>query len=143
MNIPWWKNYNKTKQGCWEWAGSISIHGYGHKCIDYKQYRIHRLFYERFIEPIKKDMIICHRCNNKKCVNPEHLYMGTYQDNANDRRLAGTDTAGERNYWSKLTAADVVSIRKDNRSKVEIAKDYNVTPTQIVRIIKRKRWKSI
>lgn len=73
------KKIEKT-DGCWIWKGQINKSGYGRHCCKYA----HRLSYEYYIGEIPMDKIICHKCNNKICVNPDHIYAGTYKDNTQD-----------------------------------------------------------
>lgn len=73
------KKIEKTS-GCWNWKGQISKAGYGRHCCKYA----HRLSYQYYKGEIPKGLMICHTCNNKACVNPEHMYLGTAYDNAQD-----------------------------------------------------------
>lgn len=78
------KKIKKTEE-CWIWKGQINKSGYGRHCCKYA----HRLSYEYHIGEIPGDKMICHRCNNKICVNPEHMYLGTAYDNAQDAIKCG------------------------------------------------------
>ena len=81
-------NYAICESGCWEWTGSICTYGYGR--IDFFESgkvipkRAHRVMYEYSVGPIPEGKFILHKCDNRKCVNPEHLYVGTQADNMND-----------------------------------------------------------
>lgn len=72
---------------CWEWKGSISEKGYGTLRYEGKNYMAHRFAYETYNGELISDMIICHKCNNPKCINPDHLYQGTIRDNARDMAI--------------------------------------------------------
>lgn len=76
--------------GCWFWRGNINTNGYGLFAL-YGQRRIgaHRAAWELTRGPIPQGMIVCHRCDNPRCVNPEHLFIGTHLDNARDRVSKG------------------------------------------------------
>jgi hypothetical protein len=70
--------------GCWLWTGHKKPNGYGQITINYKTLSTHRLSYELFKGPIPEGMYICHSCDVKACINPDHLWTGTHQDNMND-----------------------------------------------------------
>lgn len=109
---------NKTT-GCWEWQGS-KRNGYGRMIIGSrtdgtrKTVSTHRLSYELHYGEIPQGMEICHKCDNPCCINPDHLFAGTRQDNVDDRERKGRNNPpkGEKHAKAKLTELDVLTIRK-------------------------------
>jgi len=77
-------NYVDFGSSCWEWTSSIDSKGYGRLTVNYKSIRAHRLSMLLHGYEIKNKCVL-HHCDNRRCVNPEHLYLGTAQDNADDR----------------------------------------------------------
>lgn len=83
------KIMNRTiRNNCWEWQGKINESGYGcfQENIEGKRYYLiaHRISYEEFIGDIPKNKCVCHSCDNPKCCNPEHLWIGTHKENIHD-----------------------------------------------------------
>lgn len=68
---------------CWEWQNGLSD-GYGHVWIDGKKIKTRRLVYTLTYGPIPDGLLVCHTCDNRKCCNPKHLFLGTHEDNARE-----------------------------------------------------------
>jgi hypothetical protein len=137
-----WNKVDKSGD-CWVWTAG-KIQGYGSFSQDNKHIPAHR--YSWFIHngPIPDGLLICHHCDNRPCVNPAHLFLGTRADNQRDMAEKGRSLFGERNSRSKLTEADVLAIRGNNDlSRYELAELFNVSYSNITSIITRQRWKHI
>lgn len=139
--------YKKCSNGCWEWQDKIQYHGYGEICINKKTVRAHRFSYELFKDKIPKNMCVCHTCDNRKCVNPDHLWIGTNNDNIQDCIRKGRNSKGEDRYNAKFTKKDVKEIRFLYKLKIftqkELADIYGTTRNYINGIVLKRTWKHI
>ncbi len=136
--------------GCWVWMGSINSNGYGGiraaSLTDGGRSDIgaHRLSWMIHHGPIPPGICILHKCDNPPCVNPEHLWLGTYADNTADRVAKGRSgsASGESNGRAKLTDDQVAEIRVIGRSMFqrEIGKLFDVDQSLISLILNNKRW---
>ncbi len=116
--------------GCIEWTGCLR-NGYGRLIIGSrtdntrKSVAAHRLAYETHVGKIPEGMFVCHSCDNPKCINPDHLFVGTRQDNVDDR-----ERKGRNNHCFKLTDEDVVCIRgypRKNGIRKHLASKFGVS----------------
>src|SRR6516164_3033673 len=94
------------ENGCWKFSGSNQPSGYRHLHVGGSRYRrAHRVSYEVHVGPVPQGLCVLHKCDNRWCVNPDHLFIGTFRDNALDMIAKGRryDNSGERNGRSVLT----------------------------------------
>lgn len=133
------------KEGeCWVWTGCYGRDGYGVLTVGRKQVRAHRASWEAFKGFAPGVMIVCHACDNPSCVNPDHLFLGTPADNAQDRDAKGRNRAPtvETHPLYKLTAADrdaIRQLRADGAKLKEIADEFGVSFQTVSEICIRKR----
>lgn len=125
------------KDGCWDWIGA-TVSGYGVLNIGTKNILAHRLSYILNISDELQGLNVLHKCDNRRCCNPEHLFLGTHKDNTRDMVLKGRAKGN-----GKLTPLQIQAIRADNRKQAEISKEYGITRIQIWRIKSHKVWKFI
>ncbi len=143
------KRYSIKETGCWEWNNVTASHGYGNIHFEGKPFLAHRLMFLLYKGEIPKNMDICHSCDNKKCVNPDHLWLGTHYENMMDniKKGRGNKQKGIECHKSKLKEEDVLEIRKlynkGGFSVIVLAKIFGVTHQNIYNIIIRKIWKHI
>lgn len=121
----------------WNWTGSISIHGYGNQLSFFgNSYQPHVLSWmthnQKFVE---KGVCVRHKCKIQICISPNHLEIGTPQQNANDRVRDDTVLKGERNHNSILTEEDVLKIFNSNDPQTKLARDFGVCIMTINNII--------
>ena len=122
---------------CLEWQGSKDTAGYGQLSINGKLVYVHRLSYESAKGKIPLGLEILHSCDNKICINPDHLSVGTHQDNM-------TDMASKGRGRSKFAESDVLEIRRrwanGEQTQTSMAKEFGITQQWINAIILRKAW---
>ncbi len=123
----------RVESGCHEWQTETNRGGYGKIWFRGKpSVPAHRVAYTLFVSPIPEGRHVLHRCDNRKCVNPEHLFLGSNRDNVSDM-----DGKGRRGTKSRLTYEDVGKIRQmlaERYSQAVIAKSFGVDQTTISRI---------
>ena len=121
-----------AENGCHEWQSTIKRDGYGQFHHDGSAQKAHKVAYELFKGEVQKGLVVMHTCDNKICVNPDHLKLGTTKNN-----VADMDAKKRRGTKSNLTYADVAEIKQmlaDRYSQQEIAWKFNVVQTTISRI---------
>lgn len=128
---------------CWLWMKGRASDGYGYIHVDGKRVQAHRLMYERVNGPIPDGLLVRHTCDNPPCVNPAHLLLGTYKDNAQDAVQRDRNSKGSRNGRANFTEEQVLAIRADARSLDVIAAEYGVSKFAIHAVQIGKSWKHL
>jgi hypothetical protein len=132
-----------TETGCWNWTGSLNRGGYGRLNIEGKTYSAHRLIYWAATGAWPGELFCCHKCDNRRCVNPWHLFLGTRRDNIDDMLRKGRQNHGQSSGKTRLTEEDVAVIfdlRRQGWKQSAIANRFGVVPHTISRILAKKRW---
>ena len=125
--------------GCWIWLASLGSHGYGNSCFEKKATVAHRLSYTAFKGKIDDGKLIQHSCDNRWCVNPDHLSQGTDASNAQDKAIKGKAAR-------VLCAEDIKAIRSMylNGEKIRpIARAKSVSQRLIQQILRGNVWKHV
>jgi len=141
-----WEKVDKGETGsdCWLWQGGINQRGYG---FCGRSEKAHRVAWELTHGAIPKGLCVCHECDVRNCVNPEHLFIGTHGDNNRDARNKGRGVypKGEHHGRSKLTNNQVIEIRnrafRGNYSA--LGREFGVSYEQVRRIAFGSEWKHI
>lgn len=135
----------EPNSGCWLWTGMYHSYGYGlYRGEDGKQRYAHRLSYERCFGPIPSGLTVCHKCDVPSCVNPDHLWLGSQADNIRDATIKHRMAQGEKHYCAKLTAAQVIEIKRmlfEGVRSIDIASRFSISQQSICDIKKGRRWK--
>lgn len=132
--------------GCWRWTASKSPNGYGKIIRGGRGTPLvpaHVVSWELAHDPVPAGLCVLHRCDNKLCVNPAHLFLGTKADNAADRDRKGRQSKGSQRWNAKITPTDVLAIRRmaaDGETHQSIADHYHLCRPHVTTIVNRQRW---
>lgn len=137
------RGWTETSSGCWEWGGTTTPKGYGVLHLTGGKKLAHRAAYEAWVGSIPAGLFVRHKCDNRSCINPDHLETGTAAQNSRDMRDRGRFPSGENHWWSKLSEDKAKEIREEyakGRLQREIAADYGVSQTLISAVVRGKVW---
>lgn len=161
-DVRFWSRVEKT-DGCWNWTGPFA-RGYGKFCENDKMHSAHRWLFIRMNGPIGKTVEICHKCNNRKCVRPDHVYAGTRSDNMRDCARAGNmwvqknpmlairgllktpAVKGEKHGQAKLTesqALEVISLKGTGLTRAAVGARFGLDADSIGDIWRGKNWRHL
>lgn len=156
----------EPNSGCWIWTGLTARNGYGRMLTKGKggpSTAAHRVSWAIHHGLLPQDMDVCHKCDNRLCVNPDHLFLGTRSDNMIDCSKKGRNIMqrhpersslngnavprlkGVNHLQAKLTEAQVLEIRRAGGSTTmaELARRFGVDPSTVDRILRRKTWRHL
>jgi hypothetical protein len=146
--------FQKSK-GCWEWLGALSPKGYGTIIHNGKEIKAHRASYALYSGDIPNGLWVLHTCDNRKCVNPDHLYLGTIKENVRDAVIRNRFSKGDDHVFrkpiseggkrpvTKLNDSQVFEILTSTKQSKLLAEELRVSPSTICDIKKRRTWTHI
>jgi hypothetical protein len=136
--------YSISESNCWICTSHPrDKDGYPQICVNRNKARLSRVYYEKYRGPIPKGICVCHTCDTPECINPDHLFLGTNEENTRDKYEKGRSARGENNGFSKLTREQVIEIRSSPEPQREIAKKYGMTVSGIQCVLYRRNWKHV
>lgn len=143
----WGRVEKGVRGGCWVWTGGTDgQHGYGCFKVDGKTKKAHRISWELTKGPIPQGQHVLHRCDNPRCVNPAHLFLGTHRENMADKaaKQRGNSPRGERAPRSRLTPEQVRQIRRKYAPGTygyrRLGREFGVDKDSIRAIVTGESW---
>lgn len=133
-----------VETGCWEWQGLKDVGGYGSIGVGGRHWKVHRLNWQMFNgQPVPEGMLVCHRCDNPPCCNPDHLFVGTHADNNADKVAKGRQARGEDTAKSKLTddkVREIFRLAHEGRAWRSIARGLGLDTVTIRQVLLGRTW---
>jgi len=150
IECRFWKHVDKlTETGCWHWTAAL-VRGYGKTSVHIdgrkRQVFAHRVAWELTRGKIPDGLLALHRCDNPRCVNPDHLFLGTHKDNVADMHSKLRGQHGERHWKSKLSEDQVREIRRrfsSGEPKRGLARAFGMDKSTIKGIVERLLWRHV
>lgn len=146
----WSKVRPSDDQGCWLWLAAINEHGYGMFSVGGRAGRMelaHRVSWRLINGPVPPGLQVLHRCDNPRCVSPEHLFLGNPRDNSDDKVSKRRHAFGQRNGEAKLTDEQVRRIRElyetTGTTQRQLAARFGVAQSTISDIVGRRKWRHL
>ncbi len=143
----WAKTERREPDSCWPWRGAIGARGYGSiRCFG-RSVAAHRVAW--FLANSEwPRLFVCHHCDNRRCINPAHLFVGTAKDNTQDMLRKGRHRVlrGEECPRARLSREDVIEIRTRHAAglpQAAIGKVFAISKAHVSGIVNRKRWQCL
>lgn len=134
----------KVSDNCWIWDGATYSNGYGVFRVGKHLIPAHRVSYRLYKGQLEDKLVVMHSCDNVKCVNPQHLSLGTHKDNAADMKAKKRHRFGENHHNHKHSDEKILAIKKEyfqgNMSTVKLEKKYGIDSGYISKILRGIVW---
>lgn len=140
----WARVERRGDDECWNYVGGLSKKGYGQGWFNLDRvYRTaHRASWAIHFGP-PGDLCVCHRCDNRRCVNPAHLFLGTNAENMADMAAKGRGQRGQTHVKARLTDDTVRAIRVASGTTAEIARRFGVSHGTVRAVLTGRTWKHV
>ena len=142
-----WAKVDRRGPGeCWTWKAKVSVWGYGRFWFDGKTVQAHRFAVATTGMAVPAHFDVLHSCDNKLCVNPNHLRIGTHQENMDDGVARGSFPFGERNHNAKMTetvALEIIRLGRAGVSMIEIADRVGVCRSSAYQVLTGQQWRRV
>lgn len=136
-----------SPDGCWYWTSDMNQSGYGRIFVNGIATLAHRFSYSINVDDIHVGLQVLHKCDNRLCVNPYHLFLGTNDDNMKDKVKKGRSQKGEKHPRCKVTTEAVIQIRKMFEDGIRVShitrSNFGLSRSGIQSILEKKTWKHI
>lgn len=121
---------------CWEWIEGKDDYGYGKFSMNSRDHKAHRVSYQLYVGSIPDGLLVCHRCDNPSCVNPDHLFLGTQSDNIMDATIKNRTHPNRR-----IKSQEIEMIKSSidfGLTKKEVAEQFGISPSYVSYICNKK-----
>jgi hypothetical protein len=136
----------ETSDGCWLWRGARNTHGYGHLTVAGVYWTAHRRAWVLAGNELAADREVCHRCDNRACVRPDHLFLGTHTENMQDAKAKGRIAVGDSHGRRRLNADVVREVRRvradEGLSYKQLGARFGICAQQAHKIVRRHNWQT-
>lgn len=129
---------------CWIWQGSLTTNGYGRLLVKGRWLGTHKIAFLLSHGSVPDGLEVCHTCDNRACIRPDHLFLGTHRENMQDMKTKGRSTYGTKHFNAQLTEDDIRQIRALYVPwKVtcrQLGEMFGTSYKNISRIVRREAW---
>lgn len=134
-----------NENGCWIWKKAKNVQGYGHFPYKRKVLLAHRASWMIFVGQLDVDILVCHKCDNPSCCNPDHLFLGTDKDNILDAIKKGRIIRKFHDDYkiNELLVREIIALGDQGLTSGAIAKKFNISRRHAGSIVNRKSWKHV